>query len=155
MKRISSRATFFNKRIFPLLWFGMLALIVLGPMRSGGAKEDPAFLVFPVLMAGVAFIFFRRVLWDLMDEVYDCGNFLLVRKAGEEDSIPLANIMNVSVSNFQNPPRITLRLIRPCRFGNDVAFLPIKSFTFNPFAKSQIGEDLIKRVYEVRSASLT
>jgi hypothetical protein len=64
--------------------------------------------------------------------------------------VPLANIMNVSATTMMNPPRITLKLIRPGRFGDEIVFSPIRPFRLNPFARNPIGEDLIRRTYEAR-----
>lgn len=150
MKKISSSRTFFSKRVFPLIWFGFLGFFLL-TMFAGDVTPDPAFALFPIFMAGFGFLMMKKLVWDLVDEVYDCGNFLLIRNRDEEDSVPLANIMNVSASTYQNPPRITLRLITPCKFGTEIAFAPVQPFTFNPFAKNQVAEDLILRVHEDRS----
>jgi hypothetical protein len=59
--------------------------------------------------------------------------------------------MNVNASTYVNPPRITLRLVTPGRFGNEIAFSPIAGFRLNPFAKNKIAEDLIVRVDRARS----
>jgi hypothetical protein len=59
--------------------------------------------------------------------------------------------MNVSASTNMNPPRITLRLVQPGKFGSELAFSPTMSFTLNPFAKSGVAEDLIVRVDKARS----
>jgi hypothetical protein len=53
-----------------------------------------------------------------------------------------------------NPPRITLKLARPGRFGDEVVFLPQKPFSFNVFAKNPIAEDLILRVDAARRGSV-
>ncbi len=152
MKKISSGMTFYSKRIFPLLWFVFLAVLSVGVLIGNGPGQGPVFAMIPVFMAGFSILVMRKLVWDLLDEVYDCGHFLLVRNKDEEDSIPLANIMNVSVANYQSPPgiRITLRLIHPCKFGTEVAFAPIRPFGLNPFAKNPVGEDLIQRVHQAR-----
>ena len=93
----------------------------------------------------------KKLVWDLVDEVYDCGDFLLVKNRDEEERIALSNIMNVNASTYINPPRITLRLVNPSKFGSEVAFSPITGFKLNPFAKNAVAEDLIVRVYQARS----
>ncbi|HEY2628588.1 MAG TPA: hypothetical protein VGI57_05640, partial [Usitatibacter sp.] len=98
----------------------------------------------------IFFILFRKVVWDLMDEVYDGGDYLLVKNGDKEDRIQLSNIMNVSASTMVNPPRVTLRLVTPCRFGKEVTFSPVRPFTLNPFAKNTIAENLIERVDKAR-----
>jgi hypothetical protein len=92
----------------------------------------------------------RKLVWDLVDEVYDCGDFLLVRNAGKEDRVALSNIMNLSAATMTNPPRVTLRLSTAGKFGNEIVFSPIKPISLNPFARNRIFEDLIVRVDQAR-----
>ncbi len=152
MTRISAKYLFVMKRIFPLLWFGFLACFMVAAVLSGAYKQDLGFMVMPCLMAVFGFFIMKKLVWDLVDEVYDGGDFLLVKNRGEEDRVLLSNIMNVSVSTNMNPPRITLRLVVPGRFGGEVSFSPASSFTLNPFARNPIAEDLIVRVDQARSA---
>ena len=79
-------------------------------------------------------------------EVYDGGDYLLVRNRDEECRISVSEIMNVNASMNVNPPRITLRLASPCKFGSEVSFSPPAGWRLNPFAKNKIAEDLLVRV---------
>ena len=151
MTQISSNSTFFYKRLFPILWFGFLAIFVVITLLGGAVEKNPLFLIVPCLMIIVGFILFRKLLWDLADQVDDGGDFLVVKYRGEEENVPLSNIMNVSASTNVNPPRITLRLVQPGKFGTEIVFLPKKAFTLNPFARSEVAEDLIVRVDRARS----
>ena len=115
MKKISSGLTVFNKKIFPAFWSGLLACVVVATVATGAAQEDMMFLVIPAVMAVFGFIVMKQLVWDLMDEVYDCGDFLLVRNRDEEDKVALSNIMNGNAPTVMNPPRITLRLVVPSK----------------------------------------
>ncbi len=154
MNKISSRFTVFHKLVFPVFWFGFLAVFVAIGIFGGALEMPLLFLFFPLLMALIGFILMKKLVWDLADEVYDDGEFLLVRKRSEEDRIALSNIMNVNATTYMNPSRITLKLVTPCKFGTEISFSPITAFTLNPFAKNQVAEDLIVRVYQARSRSL-
>jgi hypothetical protein len=107
--------------------------------------------VVPLFMAAFGFFLMKKLVWDLVDEVYDCGDFLLIRNRGEEDKVSLSNVMNVNASTHMNPPRITLRLVSPGKFGTEIPFSPLTGFTLNPFAKNKVAEDLIVRVDQARS----
>src|SRR5215471_17322099 len=155
MPRISSRRTFFFKRVFPAIWFAVIVFFVAIWVRNGIQEDDAVFLLIPLLMALVGTILFKRLLWSLADEVQDGGDYLLIRYRGITDRIALSNVMNVSASVLVNPPRITLRLIQPGKFGSEVSFLPRMNFSLNPFAKSPIAEDLIVRAYEARDQRTT
>ena len=151
MTRISSRMTRFYKYGFPVIWLGFLAFFLVTVTRDGAVAKDPLALLVPCVMALVGTLVFKRLVWDLADSVLDGGDYLLVKNRGLEERIPLANIMNISASTATNPPRITLRLVNPGSFGAEVAFSPIKPFSFNPFARNAIADDLIVRVHDAKS----
>ena len=150
--RISSALTGFYKRAFPLLLFGMVAVVVTAVLQDEAAKGSLPFFAIPILFMGTVWFFvFRKLIWDLVDEVEDHGDYLLVRNRGDEERIPLAHVMNISASTFINPPRVTLRLVKAGRFGSEVTFSPMKRFSLNPFAKHPVVDDLIERAHRARS----
>jgi len=151
VKKISSRSTFVSKKLFPIIWFGFLTVFVVMALLNGAFESSPVFLIGPLLMAVFGFFLMKKLVWDLVDEVYDGGDYLLVKDRGREERVALANIMNVSASTAINPPRITLRLVQPGRFGQEIAFSPVTAFTINPFAKNAVAEDLIVRVDRART----
>ena len=153
MKKISSGSTVFYKKLFPLAWFGFLVVFVgVGLSRRGdiGEAEWWPFVGVPLFMAVFGLVLMRKLVWNLADEVHDGGDFLLIRKGGEEERVPLNNIMNVNASTNVNPQRITLRLVKPGKFGSEVSFALPARFSFNPFATHPIAEDLIVRVDRAR-----
>jgi hypothetical protein len=90
----------------------------------------------------------KKLIFDLVDEVWDDGNSLLVKNRGQEQRIPLSDIRNVSYSPYMNPPRITLSLRRPTVFGDQITFsAPLR---FVPFATSPVIDDLINRIDTAR-----
>ena len=86
----------------------------------------------------------------MADEVWDGGDHLLVKIGDQSEPVPLANIMNVSASTLVNPPRITLRLVSPGRFGQEISFSPLRNSMFNPFARNAVADDLIERVHRAK-----
>ena len=150
MTRISSGRARFLKRALPVFWFGCIGVVLLAVVASGAATRAPFAVVVPIVMAGFGYVLMRLTLLDLADEVYDCGDHLLVRMRGEQDLVPLGNVMNVSASTLVNPPRITLRLVTPGRFGDEISFAPLTPFSLNPFRRNRIADDLIVRVDRAR-----
>ena len=145
MKKISSGSTFVLKKVFPVFWFGFLMVFMVAAFNMRvPAPEILIFFLVPSAMGVLGFFLFRKLLWDLADEVHDHGDYLVVRKGSETETIRIDNIMNVSASTNVNPPR------KPGRFGNEVTFAPIKPFSLNMFAKNPIAEDLIVRVDAAR-----
>jgi hypothetical protein len=151
MRRISSKMTFFNKRVFPAIWFGFLVVFV-GIAFFASAQRNSAppvpFLLAPAIMAVIGFVIMKRLIFDLVDEVWEDGDSLIVKNRGEEQRIALSDIKNVSYSPYMNPPRVTLSLRRPTPFGDQITFAaPVR---FIPFATSPLINDLIDRVDAAR-----
>ena len=126
MERLSSNNTFFYKWIFPIVWFGglavALAFVVWQAFVQPGGELWFAFVVL-LFMAVGGFLIMKLIVFDLVDEVWDGGWELVVRNRGREVRIPLAEIINVNYDRFSNPPRVTLMLRDPCEFGCEIAFM--------------------------------
>jgi hypothetical protein len=150
MKRISSRRTFYYKRVFPVIWFGFLATFIVAPFFGNSSSHIPSgpFFIVPVVMAVFAYVLLKKIVFDLADEVSDTGGFLVVRFGNAQEQIALANIINISYTMMMNPPRITLTLRQPCRFGKEISFIPPISWV--PFSKSPIVAELIERMDAAR-----
>ena len=146
MIKISSRSTFFSKKVFPVIWFGFLVFFIITALAGMAAKSEiiAPLLIMPVFMAIFGYVIMKKLVFDLADEVWDTGDGLLVKNKNEEELIPFTNIINVSYSVMVNPPRVTLTLRQPCRFGKEVSFSPPVRFV--PFSKSLIIADLIERI---------
>jgi hypothetical protein len=152
---ISSKQTFFAKRLFPAIWLGGVSMGFVAGMLSLASRrtaDSLQFLFIPGAMLVFGFFLFRKLVWDLADQVEDGGTYLLVRRGSIEQRVPLSNILNVSMSQFTNPRRLTLRLRTLCEFGDEIAFIPKNSvWQLNPFARNPIAEDLIRRVDHARN----
>jgi hypothetical protein len=152
-KRISSRHTFFQKRVLPPLLFGVLALGVILPLTlTRGNPNAPPWPVFaaPLAVMVIIYVVLRKLVFDLADEVVDEGDALRVRFGEEEERIPLAQIINVSYSGITNPPRITLTLRTAGRFGREVTFAPSQGFLSPLFRPNPLVTELIERVDAAR-----
>ena len=152
-KRISSRNTFFQKRVLPYLLFGIIALGVAVPLLlTRGSPNAPPWPVFaaPLAVAIIIYVVLRKLVFDLADEVWDEHDALRVRFGDDEERIPLAEIINVSYSGITNPPRITLTLRSAGRFGREVSFSPQQSFLSPLFRPNPLVNDLIERVDAAR-----
>ncbi len=95
-------------------------------------------------MVVFAYFLMRKLVFDLMDEVWDADDALIVRNGKQEDRIALSEIKNVSYAIVMNPPRVTLSLRHQSIFGNELSFCaPVR---FLPFSKSPIITELIERI---------
>lgn len=152
MKRISTPYTF-SLKIFPFVFFGFLAFFFFLLLRNGAYQKAPMFLLVPCVMAVIGYQWWKTTLRDLVDEVDDCGDYLLVKKRGEEDTVLLSNIINV---NFSTDPRgvaarITLRLASPGKFGTEISFAPPPQIHMSFPRRNEIAEDLLARADKART----
>ncbi|TDK59281.1 hypothetical protein [Sapientia aquatica] len=150
MKKISSSPIFY-KRIFPIFWFGFLAFFMYAGLfeNHSGSSNPLPFLVIPIVMAAFGYLFMKKLVFDLADEVLDEGDHLLIRFANDQVEVKLANIINVSYMSMMNPPRVTLTLRESCRFGKEVSFSP--PFRWFNFFSNPVISELIERIDKVRS----
>ncbi len=151
MTQISSRLTFFYKRVFPIFWFGLLALFMIGPTAiawNGGQAPQPMFFIVPIFMMAFGYVMMKKLVFNLVDVVFDAGDALLVKNGAQQEQIPLADIINISYAQMMNPPQVTLSLRQPTSFGNKVTFCAPTRLI--PFATSPVIDDLIKRVDAAR-----
>jgi hypothetical protein len=153
MGRLSSKATFFYKRIFPIIFVGVcIVLIAAGfsgvPMRGGGSSVPLIFVA--IVMIVIFFVFAKKFIFDLVDEVVDEGDILLVRNGDRDDRITLADISDVNYQSMMSPRRVTLSLRQPSVFGSQVSFCaPLRLLTFST---SPVIDKLIARVDAARRA---
>jgi hypothetical protein len=153
VKKLSS-SVFFLKRVFPLIWCGFLAFFAATVVitRSEGPDVPWPVLFMPLAMLVFGYVLMKKLVWDLADEVTDEGDHLLVRFGDRQERIALSNIINVGYTVLVNPPRVTLTLRVPCRFGREVSFCPPRR-RYALFSKNPIITELIERIDLARRAS--
>jgi len=148
MKKISG-STFYFKKLFPSIWFGFLGFFVLIVLVSGIGIESIIFLAIPIVMAIFGYVLFKKMVWDLADEVYDEGDSLKFIKGNKEQRIALKDIKNINYTHMASPERIVIQTRVEGSIGKELAFTP--PFRFNMFSKSPIVAELIERVDNVRA----
>jgi len=150
MKRISTDYTFSIKAA-PYIFWAFLAFFFLLFLINGAFQQAPIFLVIVAVMAVIGYFQSKTLGRNLVDEVFDCGDSLLLRKGKEADTVPLANIANVNFST--RPSRITLTLTTPGKFGSEVAFVPPPQIYFGAIPDNEIARDLIARALKARTGT--
>jgi hypothetical protein len=141
MSLVSSRTTVIAKRVAPCLLFGFLGLYFIIILASVLAKQStPVGALFvPILPAAFGYGTMKVFIWPLMDEVYDCGEYLLLRNKNIEEKVYFSNISELTYFLMSNAPRVTLTLKAPCKFGSEISFIPktrIIRFLSNPTVRA-------------------
>ena len=103
MRRISSRQTYFLKRVFPWLMIGFIVVMegaMVMALVAEGAAENLALLVcvavvIPLVTLASLWVAMWLLVFGLIDEVWDVGDGLLVRNQGMEFEIAWTDIMSV------------------------------------------------------------
>ncbi len=153
MQRISSGSLALGKVVFPVIWFGVLAILFLIALigKDVHGNHSLAALVFPLFLAAVGYFIMKKTMWGLADEVLDAGDSLIVRMGREQEQIPLANIINVGYQPMTNPARVTLTLRTPGRFGNEISFYAVQKFL--SFGQNPVIAELTQRIDAARQAA--
>ncbi len=104
--------------------------------------------IFAIIMGVGGYFVMKLLIFDVVDEVWDCGDSILVKNNGREFRFTMPEFRNMSYSPMR-PPRITLPLRSPSEeFGTDIAFVPpIRMF---PYSVPPIARDLMERIDEAR-----
>ena len=85
LRRLSSKTTWFYKRVFPMWWFGITAIVGVG-MIIGVLRGDP--IPAPILLIPFALLFggyfmMRALIWNQVDQVWDAGDAVVIRRRME------------------------------------------------------------------------
>ena len=86
------------------------------------------FVLVPAFMAATGYFIMKKLVFDLIDEVYDEGETLLFRDKGKEVRVSLTDINNVSYSSMMNPPKVTLRIGYMTELIDKLSFSPSANF---------------------------
>jgi len=150
MKKLSSSGTFFYKRIFPVIWFGLIIVFISTGLFVDIKDKNADIMIFvaPVIMAVVGYLVMKKMIFDLLDEVYDEGLTLLFKNGGKSVRVNLTDIKNVSYLVMVNPPRVTISLRFKTEFGDELSFSPPASLI--PFKKNRDILELIDRIDRAR-----
>jgi hypothetical protein len=148
MKKISGSNVYF-KKVFPTIWFGILAFIFITSLTTGTIEDSVMFIVMPVIMAVFGYFLFKKMIWDLADEVYDLGDELIFRKGNVEQRVHLRDIVNIDCAQMSSPERIVVNVRNEGPLGKELVFNP--PLRLLPFTRNPIIRELIERVDRARN----
>jgi hypothetical protein len=92
---------------------------------------------------------FKKMVWDLADEVYDHGSLLEFRRGNKVQRVQFKEIINIDYNHMSSPERVVVHIKEEGPLGKELAFsLPMR---LNPFSKPPYVRKLIERVDEART----
>ena len=151
MQRISARGAAFDKVLSVLIWYGMLGYAAIRYL-SGEFGGYGRIMLASICVVGLLTARPMKRIWQFADVVYDLGDALLIRRAGQEDTIPLSNIRKVTWHGSSSLRFITLQLDIPSRFGAQIRFSAQTPLSLNWHAEPPLVADLTQRVTAARLA---
>ena len=154
MNKVSS-SPFFHKKVFPILWFGFLAffaLTIFTPLPKEINLDDMMLYAAPFLMAAFGYFLLKKIVFDLIDEVYEEGETLIFKNKGKTVRVDFREVREVKYKAHMNPPKVTISLRRETELGSQLSFRPLKN---SAFLKKENPEvlDLIDRIDKAKRRS--
>jgi hypothetical protein len=169
MKKLSSRWTFLEKYVIPSVHFACYGLVIF--MCTLFSKNQPLALLvmlFPLVLAVIAFWTLTRYTFPLLDRVVDGGDHLLLGRSKQEDTVQLTDIVEVVFMpnttrhlslqsqgfslNLVNFPRVFLMLKTPSVFGTTVIFVPVLELSLTPLGAIH---QLVEKINSVSAHPIT
>ena len=106
------------------------------------------YVILCVILISFSYRFYR-----LSGEVYDCGEYLLIKKWRTEEKIFFKDIENVTSLTMSGVTSVTLHLVLPGKLGASISFIPNEKIPLYPtlsFKNHQVAERIIRRVNIMR-----
>ena len=138
MRKVSASASYL-RNVFPILWFGGFLFVSMNIFGDPTLSNDGGYAAIAVAIIGC--VLSRMLALKLMDEVYDDGDSLLVRRNGQEQRIYLYQVKKISTNNAW----ISLKTTSEGKIGNKASFVltpRLFHFTKHPYyieLKKRIG----------------
>ncbi|MEL6820705.1 MAG: hypothetical protein AAFP70_03000 [Calditrichota bacterium] len=145
MIRLSSKMTFYVKKIFPafLSAFVLLLIVLFGReiVLNGFSMKHLPFLTFLVMLAGGAYWLLTRFCLPVLDKVLLVDQDLHIHNWGDEVRIPVSDVTGLSSRYGQY---LVLKLREEYPFKQEMMFLP-KLQLLNPSFHEDI-KNLTERI---------
>ena len=140
--------------MLPVIWLGggTIAAIVAGVVLRNEPDFEPGTLVFVMLVQlTLSYLYIELFIFCLADEVWDCGDSLLIRNGGTEARVRMSDVSHVEYNTFFKPPRIAIvspDLPEPIR---QIVFMPPSRLHMRR-AVHPVAEDLLRRAKDANNA---
>ena len=130
MKRqLSSKATYFNKIIAPIIILLFFGIVVFGNLLSAKKPPLPIIILLLALWAGFAAVLYFTLMRYMKVDIDD--SFLYVSNFVKEIQIPLSEIRDVTEIVWIKGHPVTIHLKNDTEFGRKITFMPqVRALSF-------------------------
>jgi hypothetical protein len=97
----------------------------------------------PIAAGLFLYALWRSLLAPQMDKVCIDDDELVINNRGQQDRVPLINIVSVVNYRLRRPESVVVRLKAPSKFGSEVSFMP--NARWMPIDPHPIVEELMHR----------
>ncbi len=147
-KLISSAATNFYKYYF----YAALGMFFVISILQVPMQTDTEMIVFLFIFFSISMMVHAH--FKYADKVYDCGDSLLIKKGGKEDSIKFSDILNINFFIYGIIPTAELKLNQKSKFGKKIRFCPSTPWKLSwEYNQNDTVDELIAKAYEARKTT--
>jgi hypothetical protein len=149
MVKLSANQSLFFRTVLPALFLAAYAAAALAwPSGDPAAAEAGArFAKMGGVLAGILCIACILISGHFVDEVWDAGTSLVVKKGGKQIDIPLSQVTAIETSFIFRPAYAIIVLKEPSAFGQRINFHPRDSWGMSlVFEKNAIVVGLKEKI---------
>jgi hypothetical protein len=148
--RLSNPASWTSKWFATVLIMAVPLVAIVGNVTTLVAAHDCSSLGGGLLMLIVPFAFAHHLYLSKVDDVYDCGDHLFIRKGNHVETIPISNILSVTYVK-QRTPYVRILLATPCGLGHKIDFFDSKD-QIRQYFRRNTTDEVLRLIARVKDA---
>jgi hypothetical protein len=152
--RLSNPASWTSKWFATVLIMAVPLVAIVGNVTTLVAAHDYSSLgrglLMLIVMLIVPFAFAHHLYLSKVDDVYDCGDHLVIRKGNHSETISISNILSVTYVK-QRTPYVRILLATPCGLGHKIDFFDSKD-QIRQYFRRNATDDVMRLIARVKDA---
>lgn len=126
MNQLSAKASSSYKRLFAIIFYSVAALLYVWFVSAMFYDQEFDLLILctPLILAVIGYFMMKDAMIGLVDEVLDCGEYLLIKHEGKETEVKLSDIVQFDYAYATTPPMISMTYHKYQKNGKTIRFSP-------------------------------
>lgn len=126
VNQLSTKASSSYKKLFPILFFSCAAILYIWFVSAMLYDQEFDWLILctPLILAVIGYFMMKDGMIGLVDEVIDCGEYLLIKQEGNETQVYLSDIVQFEYAYATNPPMVSMTYQKYQKNGKTIRFSP-------------------------------